>query len=347
MRPSIAVRSALAVTLLIAVIASASHAQSDSPVISGGAGFVSTTNGGVTFVQPVIAPVAIIPIGSKFLIESRADLRGVFLPENGTSGPYRGEFFASLEYLQLNYLANSHLTISVGRYLTPFGIYNERLTPIWIRNLQDAPIIFPIGTRTSGSSDGLMLRGAALSTSAVQLNYTAYFSASSNMEQFRAGRAAGGRIGVFFTGPRLEFGASYQRFLEGDHFNAAGLHVSWQPRRAPLDIKAEYAHSPSGQGFWIESTLRSATRSTSATLLTRLQPTFRFQHFERNEFRPGDFLPGRDTQQADFGLNCYLPRNLRLNASYSRNFNDALDRNIWNVGVTYSFMVPVFPGGAK
>jgi hypothetical protein len=169
----------------------------DTPLISGAAAFLSTTNGGVTFIQPVIVPVAAVPIGSRFLIESRADLRGFIAPTNG-NGPYEGQFFATLEYLQLDVLVNSKLTITAGRFLTPFQTYNERLTPLWIRNFPDIPLIYPIGTRTTGSSNGGMLRGALVSKPGWQLNYAAYFSANCTVEQFQAGRSTGFRSGSFY-----------------------------------------------------------------------------------------------------------------------------------------------------
>lgn len=332
------------VALILAVSATILWAQ-EAPLISGGVGFISTTNGGATFFQPVIAPVGVLPLGSHFLIESRADLRGVIARTDGTTGPYEGEFFASLEYLQLDYLASSRLTLSAGRYLTPFNIYNERYTPIWIRNLQEAPLIFPIGTRTTGSSNGVMARGVAVSHPGWQLNYAAYFSASSNAEQFTAGRSAGFRSGVFFPQARLEIGGSYQRFLQNMHYNASGAYLQWQPWPAPLKIRGEYAHSPSGHGYWLEAAYRLAKSGGEETWLGRLQPVFRMQQFFRHSANPGDLLPAVNTQQADFGLNYYLPHEIRLNASYSRQFSMLGDRNIWNVAITHRFLLPLAGGG--
>src|SRR5262245_15843912 len=121
------------------------EAQENVPILSGGAGFFGAAQGGVHFYQPVLSPVLAIPLGQKWLIESRADLREFISRENGTSGPYQGKFFGTLEYLQLDYLANSHVTITAGRFLTPFGIFNERVSPIWISKFQDAPVIAAIG----------------------------------------------------------------------------------------------------------------------------------------------------------------------------------------------------------
>jgi hypothetical protein len=130
----------------------------DIPLISGGVGMLSSTNEGFTFFQTVIAPLIPFPLGPHLLIESRTDLRGLYQQTDDT-GPFHGSFTATLEYLQVDYLASRHLTVTAGRFLTSLGTYNERLTALWIRNLQDAPLIFALGTWTSGSSDGVMAHG--------------------------------------------------------------------------------------------------------------------------------------------------------------------------------------------
>lgn len=337
-------QSCLCFSLLLAITTAAARAQ-DAPFISGAMGFISTTNGGQTFLQPVIAPVAVVPIGEHLLLESRADLRG-FYQRSNANGPYDGEFIATLEYLQLDYTSSPWLTVTVGRYLTPFGIYNERLTPIWIRNFQDAPLLFPLGTRSTGSSDGAMARGVLLSAPLWNLTYTSYFSASSTVDQFQSGRAAGERASIFIPGKRLEVGASYQRFLQGTHLNSIGAHMEWQPWRIPLDTRAEYAHSPSGYGYWIEAAYR-LPQSGNIAWLSRLQPAIRMQQFVRSKQISGDSLPATNTQRADFGLNYYLPHEVRLNASYSRQFTALGDRNVWNVAATYRFLLPVGQGGRQ
>lgn len=337
---------AMWVSVVTLVVFGLRAAAQDTPLISGAVGFLSTTNGGVTFVQPVIAPLAAIPIGSKFLVESRADLRGFIAPTNG-NGPYEGQFFATLEYLQLDFLVNSKLTITAGRFLTPFQTYDERLTPIWIRNFPEAPLIFPIGTRTSGSSDGGMVRGDFVSKPGWQLNYAAYFSANCTVENLQAGRSTGFRSGVFIPSKRLEIGASYERFLQDQHSNAVGTYVWWKPWSFPMQVRSEYAHAPHGQGYWIEAAYRLSQFSGSNSWIGRLQPEFRMQQFFRSSAGHGDALPSHDTNQADFGLNYYFPYELRLSASYSRQFTSPVDRNIWNIALTYRFLFPALPGGRQ
>jgi hypothetical protein len=202
----------LVLVLVVLVGGCRAYAQSETPVISGAVGLLGAKDGALTFFQPVIAPVLAAPFGDRWLIEARADLRGFIARTNGT-GPYEGQFFPTLEYAQVDYNAASWLTVVAGRFLTPFNIYNERFSPIWIGNFQDAPIIFPIGTRTTGYSDGLMARGVLISRKSFQVNYAAYFSALSTIDHLESGRAVGGRTGVFFPKSRLELGVSYLFFL--------------------------------------------------------------------------------------------------------------------------------------
>jgi hypothetical protein len=321
-------------------------AQSGVPIVSGGAAFVSTTDGGQTSYQPVVAPVVVVPLGSKLSLESRFDLREFIAKD--ANGNYDGTGFTTIEYLQLDYQVAPQLTISVGRFLTPFNVYTERVSAVWVRNFQEAPIIFPIGTRTDGSSDGVMLRGAAISQPGWQLNYTTYFSANSSVTKFESGRAAGGRAGVFFTKPRLEIGASYQRFLQDEHYNAVGGYLIWQPPQVPVELRSEYAHSPAGHGYWVEGAFRFVNKPVESSAIARLEPIVRVQQFWRSSFLSGDSLPAGDLHQVDAGLNYHLPHQVRLNATYGRRFDSmGPDQNDWNVAVTYRFLFPLFPGRSK
>jgi hypothetical protein len=74
--------------------------------------------------------------------------------------------------LQLDYIANPYLTVTARRFLTSFGIFNERLYLAWIRNLQADPLILPPEV---SSSDGVMLRGGFEAAPNLNLNYAAYF----------------------------------------------------------------------------------------------------------------------------------------------------------------------------
>ena len=333
----------LGVGILLFLLQPVARAQSNVPIVSGGVAFVSTTDGGSTFMQPILAPVFAAPVGQRWLFESRVDLRELIYQPTG-SGPYQHQFFDTIEYAQVDYNAAPWLTIVAGRFLTPFNMYNERFTAVWIRNLQDAPIIFPIGTRTNGYSDGFMARGVLLSRKEFELNYTAFFSTFTTINKLQSGRSTGGRAAIFFPSTRLELGVSYQKLLQDQRTNSVGAYLSWQPTTVPVAIRSEYAHSPLGQGYWAEGAYRFSRFRGPDSPLGRLQVLGRAQQFIHGAPDVTGALPSTNVQRAEFGWNYYLPHEVRLNASYGREFSPAGDRNVWNFAVTYRFLFPMFPG---
>ncbi|MGH9573817.1 MAG: hypothetical protein ACRD40_09840 [Candidatus Acidiferrales bacterium] len=339
-------RLKIACVAVFAVLWTASaSAQATVPIVSGGVGFLSATSQGTTTMQPVIAPVLTVPIGNRWLIESRADLRGFVFPQNG-HGPYQAQFFDTLEYAQVDFLAANWLTISAGRFLTPFNMYSERLEPIWIQKFIDAPVIVPIGT-TGGYSDGLMFRGSLVSRDNYQITYVTYFSTLSTINKLESQRSVGGRASVFLPHQRLEVGASYGRLLQSQRMNFEGLFFSWQPHALALDMKSEYSHSRRGQGYWLEAGYRLAKPSVIYTGLGRLEAIGRVQQFERLESGTGDSLPALDTQRIDAGALYHFPHEVRLSATYGRQFTKSGNRNIWEFGLTYRFLSPLWPGGSQ
>ncbi len=315
------------------------------PAVSGGMGYIHKVDGGVPTLEPQLDPVLLIPVGSQVLFESRADFTGVYQKEMLTSGSYTGKIFTDIAFAQIDWLANSHVNVVAGRYLLPFGLYSERLQPIWIKNLQDAPITASIGTRTSGSGDGIMLRGGVTQKPSYAIQYTAYFSVLSNITQLQSARAAGGDASIFFNRSRLEIGASYQRFLQDHQINSVATYLSWQAASAPLDIKCEGDYSYNGRGYWLEPAYRLQNMQIPR-LLQRFQVVGRWQAFFPQN-GGGNSLPRVKTRQVDLGLNYYIRDDLRIVSSFARTFTSQLDTNSWNVGITYRFLFPVWPGRSK
>jgi hypothetical protein len=145
----------LAALLSTPIFAQTANVDSPVPILSGSIGYFNFVTGGQNQVDGQINPVLLVPLGDRWLLESRAEFEGAFQrPPDG--GPYGGMVSKNLDYAEADFIANPYLTVSMGRFLTPFGIFNERLYPIWIRSLQQDPLILPL---SSESSDGLMLRG--------------------------------------------------------------------------------------------------------------------------------------------------------------------------------------------
>jgi hypothetical protein len=310
------------------------------PVLSGYAAFVPTWDAGSPTLVSIISPVLLVPVSSNLLLESRGAFEGDFERRDGTSGDFTGAIQKTLDYAQLDYIGNQYVTVTAGRFLTPFNIFNERLYPNWIRDTQSDPLILPIGT---GSDDGFMVRGGVPVSTSVNLNYAAYFSLLSNVAYLESERHAGIRMAAFLPRKRLEAGVSVQHQLQDNRVNRYGLHFEWQPPSAPLDIRAESAFShEEGNGFWVEGAYRLS--KLQPALLRRTQLVARTQVFQVGtipESNPS--LQNVNTQRTEFGVNYYVTDGWKALGSYGRTFTAQGNSNIWTVGMTYRFVFPLGP----
>jgi hypothetical protein len=317
------------------------------PVVIGGAGFITTFDGGQPHLGPLIAPVLLVPIENRWLIESRATFESDMTQRPGGSS-FHGQVLKSIDYLQLDFIANPYVTVTVGRFLTPFGIFNERLYPIWIRNLQTDPLILPIGVGPSNASTGAMVRGGFQATPKFNINYAVYFSAlstymPSNVTALDSDRLAGIRAGIFIPGQRLEIGGSFQHLLQDERSNSFGFHGGWQPPALPLEIRGEYQRSARGSGYWIEPAYRLNQVPFWQYAMRRTQLVARMQQYFVGEVL-SDSLPSVNTRQFEFGVNYYFRDGLRAVSSYGRQFSEAGNMNIWTIGLTYRFAFPLGRG---
>jgi hypothetical protein len=314
----------------------------ETPMLSGGSGFVTNTTGGNTTYIPVVEPLAAVPLGQHMLIESRASILEFFAP--GASG-YDHSHFVALAYLQGDVFANKHLTIVGGSFLLPFGTYNERLTPIWIGNYQDEPLMEPLGLMNGGAGLGGQLRGSLISHPRYSFDYAAWFSARSSNSQFNANRSSGFRGSFYFPERRLEVGASYGRLLQATHENFVGTHLWWQTQDAAFRFRSEFARGQHAYGYWFEADSRPFAFGNLDGFAGRIEPVFRMQQTFRTDNLASDGLPLVNTQRADFGLDYNLPHNTRILTSYSRQFSTAGNTNVWETGIVYRFLFPVWREG--
>lgn len=344
-RQAIAV-SALGLCLLCLlstpIAAQTLDAEKPVPILSGSIGAFSFVTAGQNLIDTQINPVLLVPLGDRWLIESRAEFEGKFQRPPG-GGPYGGPVNKHVDYAQIDYIASPYLTITAGRFLTPFGIFNERLYPIWIRALQPDPLILPIST---APSDGAMLRGGFPVSPKANMNYAAYVSATSiGIGSVDSERHVGGRLGFFFPGPRLEVGGSWQRTLQDDRKNAFGFHMGWQPAKVPVNLRAEIARSFVGSGYWIEAAYRLSQVHFWQKAMRRTEVVARAQQFYSGEIGPDGAaawgLPGANTREADFGVNYFLRDGMKGIVSCGRQFSSAGNFNQWSFGMAYRFAVPL------
>ena len=59
------------------------------PILTGNAGFFTNVDGGQPELVPSITPVLLVPLGDRWLVESRAEFKGEFARPDG-AGPYGG-----------------------------------------------------------------------------------------------------------------------------------------------------------------------------------------------------------------------------------------------------------------
>ncbi|MGA2834708.1 MAG: hypothetical protein ABSE55_16705 [Terracidiphilus sp.] len=314
----------------------------DTPLLSGGVAFVTNTTGGNATYIPLIQPLAVVPLGNHFLVESRAGLLELFTP---TSSGYEHSHFTALTYLQGDYIASPHLTVVGGSFLLPFGTYNERLTPVWIGNFQDESLAEPIGQMGTGVGLGGQVRGSLLSSARSSFSYAAWFSARSDNLQFNSERSSGGRAIAYFPGQRLELGASYGRLLQESHENFVGMHLWWQTKDAGFRVRSEAMRGEHAYGYWFEADYRPICEGGGpVSFVRRFEPLLRMQQTFRIDNAASDGVPAQNTQRVDFGLDCNLPHNARILSSYSRQFSSAGDVNIWETGIVYRFLLPAWKG---
>lgn len=310
------------------------------PVFSGSAGFIPIFDGGHATLVTIASPVLLVPIGEKWLVESRGAFEGDFTRPDG-GGDFGGKVNKELEYVQLDYIANPYVTITAGRFLNPFGIYNERLYPVWIRDLQTDPLILPL---EGESRDGLMFRGGISLNPNVSFNYTTFFSTESQINKLESDRGVGGRFGFFFPRQRLEVGASVEHSLVNDHSNKFGFHFEQQPIALPLEVRAEYAHGLEGSGYWIEPAYKLSQVPFLNNVMRKTQVVARYEQFYLGNGQ-SDELPAADTRMFESGLNYYIRDGLKATASYGRAFSTEGNSNVWTVGLTYRWVLPLSKGG--
>ena len=316
------------------------------PLLTGSAGFISDFTGGQPDLHPIVTPLVLVPLGQRWLFEARATFENDLVQVPGRSGFHGGPVDKQVEYAQLDFIANPYMTVTVGRFLTPFGIFNERLYPVWIRNLQSDPLILPIGVGPSNASTGVMVRGGFKAHPKFNINYAAYFSALSTVPHVDSARFAGGRAGIFVPAARLEVGGSFQHGLQDARTNAFGFHAIWQPQALPLDLRTEYARSVEGSGYWAEAAYRLVQLPFHQNQFRRTQLVARMQQYFVGQDLTQALIPV-NTRVFEFGLNYYFIDGLKASSNYGRQFSAAGNANVWTMALTYRFVIPLGPGGAK
>ncbi|MFQ5853038.1 MAG: hypothetical protein ACE5JU_20965 [Candidatus Binatia bacterium] len=142
-----------------------------------------------------------------------------------------GETEVGLEYAQILYIVHDYVTVGVGKFLLPAGIFPERLHPAWITKLPTFPLPFQHhGGIVPFTDVGAQVRGGFPLGGVAKANYAIYVTNGprllttghhagelrfDNTPDNNNSKAVGGRIGLLPI-PALEVGFSYQWAEVGD-----------------------------------------------------------------------------------------------------------------------------------
>ncbi len=137
--------------------------------------------------------------------------------------------FVELDYAQVSYLLNDYMTITGGKFLTPFNTFWERWHPSWINKSATIPLMYERGL-IGPTGLGVQVRGG-FPLGKTKLNYAAYYVNGPDFENTSFGTAGhlgfenfrdnnndksfGGRVG-FLPIPELELGYSFLTGRVGD-----------------------------------------------------------------------------------------------------------------------------------
>lgn len=171
-----------------------------------------------------LSPIFLIHPTKKVLLEIEPELALESELETSHGKTERElNFEVELEYAQVDWILNKYLTLVVGQYLTPFGVFMEKLHPAWINKLPTFPLPYSHDESLLPFNQvGLQARSGVRLGPKSKINYAAFVSNGAKIEQ-KAGHGAsftdnvsdnnsdkgfGGRVGLV-PNKFVEFGASY------------------------------------------------------------------------------------------------------------------------------------------
>lgn len=157
------------------------------------------------------APSLLWTFGDNILFESELHVA------NGES--------VELDYAQFSYIVSDKVTLGAGQFLSPFGLFSERVHPTWVNKLPTAPLIAGHEGLTPSTILGFQVRGG-MDIGTSRMNYAIFAGNGPSLvngiaDPDEAGslewgtgpdgdnnKTVGGRVGILPM-PGLEVGASY------------------------------------------------------------------------------------------------------------------------------------------
>ncbi len=256
----------------------------------------------------------------------------------------------ALEYANISYILNDYVTLRAGKFLAPFGIFQEKLHPAWINKLPDKPL--PFGHDGIGPTTmlGFEVRGA-IALNLVKFNYSLYVANGpllkstdpnsvevgmlgfKNFEDINENKTIGGRVG-FLPIPELEIGFSFltgKVGASGTPFSDVGAFL-WgvdlnyvkdlEFLKGTVDVKAEYINSKVDDATYGTLTFNNKREggyfqlayrpSKLGDIIKNFEIVSRYSWLD-NPFGPPD---SHDERNWTFGLNYWLSASAVIKAAY-------------------------------
>lgn len=173
------------------------------------------------------SPTMIWMLGEKLFFESQVE----FFTDSG-------KVATQVEYAKLSYILNKYVTIGMGKILTPFGTYTERVEAPFIERMPNAPLGFKhtdglpsIGP--TGSEMGLDVRGG-FQVGNAKMNYVVYLS-------------NGARLNDGIKEPELAGAVDYENYFDNNTNKAIGMRLGLLPlSNSSLEVGASMQFSKAG-----------------------------------------------------------------------------------------------------
>ncbi len=161
------------------------------------------------------------------------------------------ETVINLEYANVSYFLNKYITFRAGKFLSPYGIFQDRLHPAWINKLPTAPPGYGHDGVGPSAELGFDVRGG-IPLGSAKMNYSIYVSngpvlntgedepgeegmlSYENADDNNNNKTFGGRIGFLpFSNSSLEIGGSWQLAKPGDK---GSVYENLQTQQYALDL---------------------------------------------------------------------------------------------------------------
>src|SRR5574341_235852 len=152
--------------MLLFLLTSFAQAQKSKFIVTGYLDWTFSWQKGVpgTFDLFHFNPIFLFKIEDKLMAEAEVEY------EHGT-----GEE-GVLEYAQLDYFLHDYVTITGGKFLIPFGVFNNKLHPTWISKAPLKPLADYQVVPVDWSEAGVMASGGIPISGYSKLNYALYWS---------------------------------------------------------------------------------------------------------------------------------------------------------------------------